>query len=307
MEDAIAVIGSVNMDIGGYSHGPLTVGDSNPGRVRLSVGGVGCNIARNLALLGAKVRFCSVLGGDVYAENIEALLSGMGIDLSLSLRLKGEHTSTYLFIADEKGDMAMAVNDMGIYRHQTPEYFARVLPDLNRCRAVLLDANLSTEALSFLAENVRAPLFADAVSAAKAPRLRGVLPRLTAFKPNRMEAELLSGVRIEDAQSAVRAARALLDTGLERVFITLGPGGALAADRAQVCRLPSLAPRMKNATGAGDAFTAAIAWGWMRGMGLKESCLIGSAAAAIAAEAEETVNPALCEGALRKRISEVHL
>ena len=55
MEDAIAVIGSVNMDIGGYSHGPLTAGDSNPGRVRLSVGGVGCNIARNLALLGAKV------------------------------------------------------------------------------------------------------------------------------------------------------------------------------------------------------------------------------------------------------------
>ena len=63
---------------------------------------------------------------------------------------------------------------------------------------------------------------------------------------------------------------------------------------------------MKNATGAGDAFTAAIAWGWMRGMGLKESCLIGSAAAAIAAEAEETVNHALCEGALQKRISEVH-
>ena len=88
MEDAIAVIGSVNMDIGGYSHGPLTAGDSNPGRVRLSVGGVGCNIARNLALLGAKVRFCSVLGGDVYAENIESLLSGMGIDLS---RRKGRH------------------------------------------------------------------------------------------------------------------------------------------------------------------------------------------------------------------------
>ena len=307
MEDAIAVIGSVNMDIGGYSHGPLTAGDSNPGRVRLSVGGVGCNIARNLALLGAKVRFCSVLGGDVYAENIEALLSGMGIDLSLSLRLKGEHTSTYLFIADEKGDMAMAVNDMGIYRHQTRAYFETILPELDRCRAVLLDANLSEEALVFLAENLRAPLFADAVSAAKAPRLRPVLGRLTAFKPNRMEAELLSGVRIANLGDARAAAGRLLDTGLERVFITLGPDGVFAAEKGCECYLPSLAPRLKNATGAGDAFTAAIAWGWMRGMGLKESCLIGSAAAAIAAEAEETVNPALCEGALQKRISEVHL
>lgn len=306
MGEEIAVIGSANMDIGGYSHGPLTPGDSNPGRVRLSVGGVGCNIARNLALLGARVRFLTALGGDVYADAIESLLTGMGIDLSLSLRLRDEHTSTYLFIADEKGDMSLAVNDMDIYRHQTLSYFESALPALNAHRAVLLDANLSEEALRFLAENVRVPLFADAVSAAKAPRLRPILGCLTAFKPNRMEAELLSGVRIACVEDARRAARMLLKTGLGRVFITLGPDGAFAAAEGEEHYLPSLAPRMKNATGAGDAFTAAIAWGWMRGMGLKESCLIGSAAAAIAAEAEETVNPALCEGALQKRISEVH-
>lgn len=59
---------------------------------------------------------------------------------------------------------------MAIYRHQTPAYFARLLPELNRCRAVLLDANLSEASLAYLAENVRVPLFADAVSAAK-PRV----------------------------------------------------------------------------------------------------------------------------------------
>lgn len=304
MSEAIAVIGSVNMDIGGYSDRPLTAGDSNPGRVRMSLGGVGCNIARNLALLGVKVRFLTALGGDVYAENIHAALTCMGIDLSLSLRLQNEHTSTYLFIADEKGDMSVAVNDMGIYRHQTRAYFESVLPELNRCRAVLLDANLSEEALVFLAENVRVPLFADAVSAAKAPRLRPVLGGLTAFKPNRMEAELLSGVRIDSCDSARLAARRLLETGLSRVFITLGPDGVFAAGEGREYFMPSLAPRLKNATGAGDAFTAAIVWAWSHGMGLEESCLAGSAAAAVAAEAEETVNPALDEGALRKRILE---
>ena len=93
MGEEIAVIGSANMDIGGYSHGPLTPGDSNPGRVRLSVGGVGCNIARNLALLGARVRFLTALGGDVYADAIERQLTDMGIDLSLSLRLRDKHLS----------------------------------------------------------------------------------------------------------------------------------------------------------------------------------------------------------------------
>lgn len=304
MDSVIAVIGSANMDIGGYPEGPLATGDSNPGRVRLSVGGVGCNIARNLALLGARVRFLTALGGDLYAQGIAQMLEGLGIDLSLSLRLADEHTSTYLFIADERGDMSVAVNDMAIYRHQTPAYFERMLPELNRCRAVLLDANLSEEALSFLAQHIRVPLFADAVSAAKAPRLRAILGRLTAFKPNRIEAELLSGVRITDMNSAREAAMRLLDTGLERVFITLGPDGVFAAERRNECRLPSLAPRLKNATGAGDAFTAAIVWAWLRGLGLEESCLAGSAAAAIAAEAEETVNPALNEQALQQRILE---
>ena len=304
MDDVIAVIGSANMDIGGYPEGPLAAGDSNPGRVRLSVGGVGCNIARNLALLGARVRFLTALGGDLYAQGIAQMLEGLGIDLSLSLRLADEHTSTYLFIADERGDMSVAVNDMAIYRHQTPAYFERMLPELNRCRAVLLDANLSEDALVFLAEHIHVPLFADAVSAAKAPRLRAILGRLKAFKPNRIEAELLSGVRITDSDSAREAAMRLLDTGLERVFITLGPDGVFAAGRHSECLLPSLAPRLKNATGAGDAFTAAIVWAWLRGFGLEKSCLAGSAAAAIAAEAEETVNPALNEQALQQRILE---
>lgn len=63
--------------------------------------------------------------------------------------------------------MLCAINDMAIYRHQTVDYFARHLDRLNRCRAVMLDANLTEEALAFLAKNVRAPLFADAVSAAR--------------------------------------------------------------------------------------------------------------------------------------------
>lgn len=88
MDGEIAVIGSANMDIGGYPAAPLKAGDSNPGRVRLCLGGVGCNIARNLALLGVKVRFATALGGDLYARGIAETLEGMGIDLSLSLRLE---------------------------------------------------------------------------------------------------------------------------------------------------------------------------------------------------------------------------
>jgi len=303
MDDAIAVIGSANIDIGGYPSGALVEGDSNPGRVRLSLGGVGCNIARNLALLGANVRFLTALGGDPFAASVERTLSGLGIDLSLSLRIPSENTSAYLFIVDERGDMRAAVNDMGIYRRQTPAYFESVLPELNACRAVFLDANLSEEAIGFLANSLRVPIFADAVSAAKAEKLRRALGSLYALKPNRMEAELLSGVRIADIQSAGEAARKLLGTGLRRVFITLGADGVCAADEGGAVHVPALPARVKNLTGAGDAFAAAVAWAWLNDFPLRKTCLVGNAAAAIAAEAEETVSNLMSAEAVERRIS----
>ena len=60
----IAVVGGANMDIGGFPDGRLRLEDSNPGRVHLSVGGVGRNIAENAARLGLDVSLISAIGGD---------------------------------------------------------------------------------------------------------------------------------------------------------------------------------------------------------------------------------------------------
>ena len=68
----------------------------------------------------------------------------------------------------------------------------------------------------------------------KAPlrrQLKPVLGKLHTLKPNRIEAELLSGVKITDDASLQKAAETLLDTGLHRVFISLGSDGVFAADR----------------------------------------------------------------------------
>ena len=96
----------------------------------------------------------------------------------------------------------------------------------------MVDTNIPAESIAWLAENVRLPIFADPVSTAKAEKLRPVLGRLHTLKPNRIEAELLSGVAITDEASLRAAADALLATGLHRVFISLGGDGVFAADRA---------------------------------------------------------------------------
>ena len=75
--DYAVVIGGVNMDIGGQSFGPLVARDSNPGAVRVSPGGVGRNIAHNMALLGLDVRMLTALGDDLYARQIAAGSTGL--------------------------------------------------------------------------------------------------------------------------------------------------------------------------------------------------------------------------------------
>lgn len=302
MSGYIAVCGGVNIDVGGRSAAPLVAGDSNPGVIRTSLGGVGRNIAHDLALLGAEVKLLTALGGDEGAARIRTSCRTLGIDLAFSLAVPEAATSTYLYIDGPDGDMALAVNDMTIYERLTPDWFASALAVLNAAEAVVLDANLPEASLTFIAERCTAPLLADPVSAAKAPRLRRALGRLTALKPNRLEAEALTGIPVTDEDSALAAADALLATGLRRVFLTLGPDGVLAAEGTVRLRLRTPPRRPGDVCGCGDAFTAALAWAAVRGADLETAARMGLAAAAITGECAGSVNPKLSAAELRTQM-----
>ena len=299
----VTVVGGVNVDIGGRPEAALVARDSNPGAVCSSMGGVGRNIAHNMALLGLDVRLVTAFGDDLNAQKLAASCAELGIDISQSPVIPGGRTSTYLFINDEQGDMALAVSDMEIYRHLTPQALARRRKLLDGSQVVVVDTNIPAESIAWLAENCAAPLFADPVSTAKAAKLGPVLGKLHTLKPNRLEAELLSGVPITDDGSLNRAADALLSTGLHRVFISLGADGVFAADRGGRARLPCLNGSVVNATGCGDAFMAAIAWAYLQGTDLEDAARAGLAASSIAMESGETINPRLSEEALRQRMS----
>ncbi len=299
------VVGGVNMDIGGVSAAPLVPADSNPGAVRMSLGGVGRNIAHNMALLGLDVRLLTAFGDDLYAQRIAASCGELGIDISRSLQVPGGRTSTYLFIADEKGEMELALSDMDIYRRITPAFLAARTALLQNAQLVVVDANIPAEAIAWIADHVTPPVFADPVSTAKAERLRPVLGKLHTLKPNRIEAELLSGVVITDEAGLNRAADKLLETGLRRVFLSLGGDGVLAADHSGRVRLPCLPGNRVNTTGCGDAFMAALAWAYLEGTDLEGTALAGSAAASIAMESGETINEAMSAQALAQRMGRI--
>lgn len=135
------VCGGVNIDIGAHSFAPLRAKDSNPGKVELSLGGVGRNIAHNMRLLGVPTYLLTAVGGDSRASQVEESCKELGIDLSHALRVPDGRTSTYVFVGDSDGDMAVAVSDMEICEKLTPDYFASQLDLLNGAAAVVVDAN----------------------------------------------------------------------------------------------------------------------------------------------------------------------
>ena len=298
-----AVVGGVNVDIGGRSDQKLVAADSNPGKVSISLGGVGRNIAHNMSLMGVDVKMLTAVGEDVHGNRVVESCAQLGIDISHALRPSDCATSTYLYIADDQGEMAIAISDMVICDRITPGYLAANTQVLQNARVVVADTNIPAESLVWLAENCTAPLFCDPVSTIKAEKLKPILHRIHTLKPNRMEAELLSGVPIREKRDAELAAKALIEKGVQRVFISMGTDGVYAATADEQLWLQNLPGDMVNTTGCGDSFMAALVWAYLQEMDLRGSALAGLAAGAITMESTETINPAMSATALKMRMS----
>ena len=286
--DAVAVIGGINMDIWGRPTGALIMRDSCPGSVRMTPGGVGRNIAHNLRLLGLEVAFVTAMGDDLIGRALMESCLEQGFHMQHTLVKKGGHSSTYLFITEAGGDMCAAINDMDICAALTPNFFEALLPKLRDYRAIVLDTNLPAESIAWLCTHSRLPLYADTVSAAKAPRLLPHLKRLQALKTNALEAAALT-----DEKDPEQAAKKLAKLCPGRIFVSLGADGMLAAERDKLIRLPVYETDVVNATGAGDAAAAAIVWAGLRGCDLNDCAQLAQLAGSITCRSAYANNPEL--------------
>lgn len=289
-EDYCVVVGGVNVDIGGRPDAPLIPEDSNPGKIFTSLGGVGRNIAHNMALLGMKVKLITALGEDEHGKMIKESCEKLGIDISGYRSCPDDTTSSYMFIADKNGDMSVAISDMNIYRNITPEYIQGRMDEINKAKLVIVDTNIPTETIAYLTKKCKAPVFADPVSCTKAARLLPSLANLYAVTPNGLEARILTGIKPESEDELEKTANIFLDAGVKLVFITLGADGVYVADRNEQHHFRNLPCKLVNATGAGDAMMAGLAYAFVNGRSLRETALIGLAAAAISIEGSETIN-----------------
>lgn len=314
MDKYIAVIGGANIDIGGKPYNKLIPADSNPGRVIISYGGVGRNIAHNLTKLGIKTELLTTAGGDFLGREMISYCSSEGI-ITDHIRIdEDDRSSLYLYIDNEEGDMQLAVADMSTETSLTPEYIDSVEDIINGATVAVVDCNLSQEAFDHIMKISRVPVYVDTVSANKSHKIKGHLKGIDTLKPNRIEAEILTGLSINTEEDYVGACYNLIYQGVRRVFITMGSKGIIAADMNNCYITDSYSIEPVNTTGAGDAATAAIAWAstilrerfdyaGKEYNDLVIPSLAANSAASLAAESDETICSTLDIRSILERIN----
>ncbi len=308
------VVGGAVLDTKLRTAGAPVLATSNPGSASWTAGGVGRNIAENLARLGRPTVLLAAVGDDIAGESILGRTSAAGVDCR-NVVVSAHPTGTYAAVLDDAGDLLIAVADMRATDELSVVDLAALPPLLAGAGAVLADANLDTEVLRWVvavAADARVPVVLEPVSVAKATGLAPVLDDghpVHTVTPNVDELAALVGAGVADTvEEVVAAASALHDRGVDNVWVRRGTRGSLLSIRpgAGVRRVVLVgAPPVEVAdvTGAGDSMTAGYVHSLLDGADVVEAARYGQVLAGLTCASPDTVRADLTEALVTARLT----
>ncbi|MFJ7998365.1 ribokinase [Streptomyces sp. NPDC096310] len=228
-------------------------------------GGKGANQAVAAARLGARTALLARVGDDAHGRLLLDSQRSAGVDTA-GVRSGGAPTGVALITVDPSGDNSIVVSP-GANARLSPEDVRDAAPLLAASRVVSTQLEIPLETVT---EVVRGLAPGSRFVLNPSPPVELPAEILAACDPlivNEHEARVVLGAAeapsadpAGDSDEPADWARALLALGPRSVVITLGERGALVADDRTTTLVPSVRVRAVDTTGAGDAFTAALAW-----------------------------------------------
>lgn len=294
MRPYVTVIGGINMDIKGCPCGQLMTATSNPGRVHISAGGVGRNIAHNLALLDIPVYLLGSVGNDSFGAHLLAEIRQTGVQVDYVRVREGQTTGTYLAILDRDHDLAVAISDMDVTTSVNHDYLAQHRDLIQHSRIVVLETNLDYDAIQTIVafcRQAKIPYVIEPVSVAKAKKIRALSGSLDMITPNISELETLAERKLENRNDLPTVCVALRER-FRHLLVTLGAEGVYHynASEHQGQYYTALPTRVLDANGAGDAFVAGFVSGIVHEYQIDRCIRLGIAAAHFTLQSVDTVN-----------------
>lgn len=301
--DYILVFGASVVDMFGFCKSNYRSCDSIPGRIKISFGGVSRNIAENMARVGVPTKFISIIGDDEIGRSMLTHSLKIGYDMRNSLILEGRSTPTYMAVLDEKGEMVSAVADLDSISAMTTDFIDSKAPMIENAKYTFLDAD-DPEILEYLLTKFqgKTKFILDPISSTKAEKVKHLIKYFHTIKPNRVEAEVLSGIKINSKEDLIKVGQFFLDLGVENIFISLDADGIFYMNKNEFGTLKSEGVSVVNVTGAGDSFVAGLGYGYINNLPIKEIVKFSMAMSIVTISHEETIHPEMGHEIINKVI-----
>ncbi len=293
----IVIFGATFVDIKGYPRAQFIPTGRNVGRVVQVHGGVGRNVAEDIANVELKPTFVTVLDHSGTSDDVLRKLERHNIDTRY-IRRSEDGLGTWLAIFDNSGDVAASISsrpDLSpiaqVLDEQGDEIFAAA-------DSVVLEIDMEVplvKRIFALAEKYHKELYAVVSNMSIAVERRDLLKQTGCIVCNLQEAGIFFSENYEDytpEQLCAALKKRIAQAQLRRMIVTMGALGAVYVQQGGPCGVcPPQKVDVIDTTGAGDCFFAGVAIGLTYGKDLSEACRIGTRLAASVISTRESVCP----------------
>lgn len=294
---SMVVIGTVFVDIKGFPDDLYIPEGRNAGRVEIVHGGVGRNVAEDIANVELRPRFVGMV--DDTAEGAEVLR-----------KLKNHKVNTdYVAVTQDGMGMWLAVFNNGgdiagsISKRPTSDAMLRMLEEKGDeifadADSIVIEIDLDKELIKTVfryAEEYKKKVYAVVANMSIASQRRDFLQSIDCFVCNEQEAGILfvcdfSGLTPEELCEEL--SRRVMSARIPSMVVTMGSRGAVYADmNGDKGVYPARKVKVRDTTGAGDAFCAGVAIGLTYGKSMREAVEIGTRLASSVIAVSENVCP----------------
>lgn len=286
----VTVIGGIQGKIQVETFEQLMAAQQNSGVISVSYGGTGRNIAEALGRMGVDTALVAAAGNDLAGRSAKSDMAAAGVHTDYITLMDEQNTAMNVAILNIIGDLVFAVDNTDVYKCLTTELLQEAANQIQDSRFVCVDGSLTEDALRYVADTVKCPLFFDPHTEEDAAKAKEFIGAFHTIKPNRAEASVICGKEIFSEEQLMEAGQWFSDQGVERIFITLSGGGVYykEGEKTGIIR-PEKVLSFNDTQGAGDAFSAAVLDGSLKGMDIEDLAACGMKASASLLEGRTSI------------------
>ena len=279
----IIVIGSSNVDmVVRTSHLPAPGETILGGEFFMNQGGKGANQAVAIKRLGGNLIFMAKLGNDVLGRQSVGYFKKEGIDTRYIALDEDSASGVALISVDDHAENSIVVAS-GANMLLNEQDVDKMLEEMCEGDMLLMQLEIPLQTVEYAARKA----FGKGVKVVLNPAPARSLPKelfrhLYMVTPNRIEAEMLTGIKIANDADVEKVAEEICAMGVKNVIITLGSKGCLIREEGVSYRIDAFKVEPVDTTAAGDTFNGALCVGLSEGMDLKQAAVMASKASSIA-------------------------